>query len=109
MKIRSIAIALFLFTISKNSIAESSGLREIERIGCHLSDSTCFVEISGNPVGPESCRSTSIRWNNDSAANGKEMLSLLMAAFAAGKQVNFNIVGSCYGTYPTFSYINIYK
>lgn len=109
MKIQSIALILSLSIFSVNSIAESSGLRDINKIGCHLNDGTCFVEISGDSVGPESCKSVSVRWNQDTAASGTEMLSLLMAAFAAGKQVSFNIVESCYGTYPTFSYINIYK
>ena len=86
-----------------------SGPRDILKMGCHLNDSTCYVYVSGDPVGNDNCRSTSIRWDKQKAINGKETLSLLMMAFTSKKKVRFRIVTQCYGKYPTFSYINIIR
>jgi len=92
---------------------ESSGPRTINYIGCHKNDNTCYVTINGSPVGPATCSSTSIRWNETNDANGKAALALLTTAFIAGKQVVFYISDNvCYTNqpqYPTFSYYNIAK
>ncbi|GLQ75931.1 hypothetical protein [Vibrio penaeicida] len=98
-----------LFTLSvllmtSHFATASSGWREITQLGCHLNDGTCYATLD-TAVGPSKCRSTSIRWNKDNAASGKETLSLLMTASAAGKKVRFNVVEQCYGNYPTFNYI----
>ncbi|MBU1668731.1 hypothetical protein KKC13_09955 [bacterium] len=37
------------------SMAESTGWRKISNFGCHLVDKTCYVNIEGSAVGPESC------------------------------------------------------
>jgi hypothetical protein len=62
-------------------------------------------------VGPANCRHTSIRWNERNDPNGKSILSLLTAAFLAGKTVSFYTNDTlCYASqpeYPTFIYINI--
>ncbi|BCL73243.1 exported hypothetical protein [Vibrio nigripulchritudo MADA3029] len=89
---------------SNVALAKSSGWRDIKEIGCHLNDGTCYANLDA-AVGPAKCNSTSIRWNKDNAASGKETLSLLMTASAAGKKVRFNVVDTCYGIYPTFNYI----
>lgn len=87
-----------------------SGFRSIIEIGCHRADNTCWVEISGEPVGPVACRSISLRWNEASDANGRSLLALLSTAFAAGRFVNFHVSDSCYvlqPTAPTFDWINV--
>ncbi len=110
MKFGKHVIGILLITLPSAVFADTnSGSREIQQIGCHLNDGTCYVYIDGAAVGPSQCNNTSLRWNKDSANSGTEMLSLLMAAFAAGKKVNFRVVDTCYGSYPTFSFINIYK
>ncbi|WP_155400613.1 hypothetical protein [Vibrio nigripulchritudo] len=89
---------------SNVALAKGSGWRDIKQIGCHLNDGTCYATLD-TTVGPAQCRSSSIRWNKDTAASGKETLSLLMTASTAGKKVSFNVVDTCYGNYPTFNYI----
>lgn len=81
--------------------------KEIESIGCHLNDDTCYVIVNGDAVGPSECPSNSIRWKKDSSVSGKETLSLLTAAFMANKRVHFNITNTCIGKYPTFSYFSV--
>ena len=99
----------FLFTVSPIvAFSEATGPIEINSIGCHLDNSTCYVYVSDS-YGPAECNSSSIRWSKDNTTSGKETLSLLMTAFAAGKMVNFNITDTCYNAYPTFNYINVYK
>ena len=110
MKCKSLYV-LGVFFLSNVALAEHTGKRNINDIGCHLNDGTCYVSITGDPVGPSSCHSRSVRWNKDSHS-GKETLSLLMTAFTAGKQAGFYISDSCYSRqphFPTFRYINVYK
>nr|VFJ93504.1 MAG: hypothetical protein BECKLFY1418B_GA0070995_10472 [Candidatus Kentron sp. LFY] len=88
-----------------------TGVRNIVNMGCHNVDNTCYVTISGSSIGPPSCNSTSIRWNEKYDANGKSVLALLTAAFLGGKQVSFAISDSCYqyqNNYPTFTYFFIH-
>lgn len=104
---------LLLMLCSSVVLAEEypTGWREIEKIGCHLHDNTCYVTISGDPIGPPECNSTSLRWNETQDANGKSILALLMSAFHAGKEVSFQ-ADSCYllqPMFPTFKYINLNK
>lgn len=90
------------------SLGVGTGHKVINSMGCHLNDGTCYIYID-EEVGPPSCHRNSIRWNKDKSSSGKETLAMLLAAFSAGKKVNLNIVGECYGAYPTFNYINIYQ
>ncbi|MFY0563292.1 hypothetical protein ACN28E_05565 [Archangium lansingense] len=88
--------------------ATGTGLRTITNIGCHLNNNTCWVDISGSAVGPANCRATSIRFNI-TAPNGKNIFSLMTAAFLAGKQVSFELPDTCYvdqPIYPTLTYMN---
>ena len=104
-------LCLILLIYPFVSYSESSGARSITAIGCHKSDNTCFLSISGAPVGPANCSSTSLRWNETNDANGKAALALLTTAFMAGKLVIFYVTdNACYTyqpNYPTFSYFNI--
>ena len=110
MKTKVIFTCLFLlFTFANVDPARSNIHRHIMEIGCHLNDGTCYVTIDGEQVGPESCKSTSIRWNKETSVSGKETFSLLMTAFAAGHLVQFRVLDSCYESYPTFSYIKVIK
>ena len=87
-----------------------TGPRYIQEIGCHLTDKTCFVTISGGAVGASPCVSNSIRWRED-APNGQSILALLTSAFSDQKRVNFAVFNdSCFTPqpqYPTFWYIII--
>jgi len=100
-------VLFFGFLVSSSVFSASmSGPRKITEIGCHAGDNTCFVGVDGAVVGPASCSGVSIRWDSSSSA-GKNQLSLLMAAYMAGKSVNFYILDGCYSaqtTYPTFGY-----
>lgn len=102
----SVAIVL---CIPSRALAGGSGSRQILSVGCHVADNTCYVYVSGDPVGPANCRSTSIRWNQKADANGQSILSLLTAAYLAGKQVDFYVRDTdCYAyqpVFPTFDYI----
>lgn len=103
-------ILLTLSILATSVNAQSTGPREIKQVGCHLNDSTCYVTLDKS-VGPDSCNSTSIRWNKDHSDSGKETLSLIMAAAASGNKVSFEISDECYinqKTFPTFYYINVY-
>lgn len=80
----------------------NTGLRTITNLGCHMHDTTCWVEISGPPVGPANCRANQLRFNSNSP-NGKNLFSLMTAAFLAGKQVNFLVPdNACYQDQPSF-------
>lgn len=86
-------------------ISGGTGWRSITAFGCHLTDGTCYFDISGTAVGPEGCHKRNIRFNNLTSPNGKTWLSLIQIAIATGKQVNFNIATRCYSNqpaYPTF-------
>ena len=91
------------------SLAGYTGLRTITNVGCHLNDTTCWVEIAGPAVGPEICRNNNLRFSTNSP-NGKNILSLVTAAFLAGKQVNLNFPDTtCYADqspFPTIYWLN---
>ena len=86
-----------------------SGSRSLTHIGCHLSDGTCYVTISGNPVGPSACSHTSVRWHKESE-NSDRVFTLLTAAYMGNQKVNFRISDSCYEkqpNFPTFHHFNL--
>jgi hypothetical protein len=95
--------------INHATAATGSGYREINNMGCVLGNTTCYVYVTGEPVGPPECNSTSIRWDEQNSPGGTNTLAMLTSAFMAGKTVNFSVTDSCYGNYPTFSYFNIAK
>jgi hypothetical protein len=106
-----LVVAVFLFSTGFTN-AESTGKRQIISMGCHTHDATCYVSISGAAVGPQSCSSTSLRWNKDEAASGKETFSLLLAAFAGDKSVSFKVSDQCYvnqNSFPTFRYLSVHR
>ncbi|HIF9111852.1 TPA: hypothetical protein ACX6SN_002058 [Photobacterium damselae] len=105
MKFVFMLLFIFLSPLS-HAATGGTGWRDITEIGCHLNDGTCYVSLD-IPVGPTNCHSNSVRWNKDHSDSGKETLSLLMAASAAGKKVNFHISDSCYGAFPTFNYMSV--
>ena len=89
--------------------AASTGARNITSIGCHLGSTTCYADIDGSFVGPATCSSYSLRWDSNTT-NGKEILSLLTAAYMANKKVSFYVIDTCYTgqtMYPTFAFINL--
>ncbi|TQV76450.1 hypothetical protein FLL45_00340 [Aliikangiella marina] len=112
---KKFAIAIFLklamFT-SGNIRAQSTGNVAITNIGCHNHDDTCFVEIAGPAVGPESCKSNSIRWRRTADANGEATFSMITAAYFAGNKVRITTSGSCFSrqpNYPTIAYMSVVK
>ncbi|MGI0118313.1 hypothetical protein [Zooshikella sp. RANM57] len=106
-------LAVFLVSILFNAAVYAdmnTSWRQIQSVGCHTVDTTCFVEISGNPIGPNACRSNSFRWDRKKSPNGDASLSLLTAAFAAGYQVSLQVPDQCYQdqpNYPTFIWFNV--
>lgn len=106
------AFLLCVLYVTVASAAGLSGYRTIVDIGCHLTNNTCYAYLDGEPVGPPECQRDSIRWNEQTAPNGKSTLALLTSAFMAGKKVSFYVTDVCYEdqpAYPTFSYINVQK
>ena len=109
---KKLIIALGVLVLSNSALAMSTGWRTIERMGCHNTDGTCYVYISGGSVGHDSCTATSIRWNKEHDANGDATFVLLSAAFMSSKRVDFRLSDNCYthqAGYPTISYFNIEK
>ncbi len=105
MRFIPILLSIFFSSSSYSASTGGTGWREISEIGCHLNDGTCYVTLD-IPVGPSNCHNHSIRWNKNNSDSGKETLSLLMAASAAGKKVTFYVSDSCYdGYHPTFTYM----
>lgn len=87
----------------------SSGERTIYAVGCHRHDATCYVEITGEPVGPAACRATSVRWRR-TEANGEAAFTHLTAAFIANKKVILQVSDACYPyqtSFPTLDYWQI--
>jgi hypothetical protein len=108
-----LTLASIVLFVPEQARAGLSGPRRILAMGCHLVDNTCYVEISGDPAGPASCRSTSVRWNQKTDPNGQSILSLLTAAYLAGKSVDFYVNDTaCYAAqpvFPTFTYIMLHQ
>lgn len=105
-----LSTALVLGVIGDAS-AENTGPRTVLDIGCHLHDTTCYVTVSGTAVGPSACRATNIRWSAG-LPNGKSVLALLTAAFAAGNSVNITVDdGACFGQagFPALLYLTVMK
>lgn len=105
-------VGLVVFYSSLSS-AESSGWRELNEMGCHNVNGICYIKISGDSVGPDSCRRTSIRWDKNLDPNGDAIYSSLLAAFHSSFEVNITLVDdACFVSnpdYPTISYINVRK
>lgn len=96
--------------IPYQAMALDSGPRHITGIGCHNGDQTCFINVDGPLTGPAACKHFSIRWNVQTDPGGKNTLSLLTAAYLAGKTINLAIADTCYATqptYPTFVYVTV--
>lgn len=111
MNNKVVLIALILSTlIPGTGFAQSSGARKITSVGCHIKDNTCFVTIDGDPVGPDSCKSNSVRWNSDTNPNGKLAYSSFQAATVTKQQIYLEISTVCYidqPLYPTFLWYSI--
>ncbi|MBB5211999.1 hypothetical protein [Microbulbifer hydrolyticus] len=103
---KKILVLIALVATNFSFAGQDSGSVSISKIGCHLEDSTCYVHID-KVVGPVDCSSSSVRWDKDASKGGNAALTLLTAAYFAGKKVQFNISDSCYGKYPTFHYFNV--
>ena len=91
---------------------ESTGFSELLDIGCHKYNNICYVTISGDAAGPDTCKSNSIRWDEKNDANGKSILMLISSAFYADKKVNFNVSNTCFSGqtgFPTMIYLTVKK
>lgn len=107
--VKNSLLALPLIGASLFSQAEDvvgSQVVNIETIGCHLNDNTCYIHVD-TAVGVEGqCKDNSIRWKSD-AANGQEILSMFLAAKIANKSVRVYVTDTCFdgGSYPTFNFM----
>ena len=90
----------------------ATGPRKVVAVGCHSHDRTCYITIDGEAIGPNaSCTSNSIRWSAITDENHNEMVSLLTAAFIAGKSVSIRLEEDCFSlqpAYPTISYFTVF-
>lgn len=103
----SLVILLFLPLVT--FAAEITGPRDIEHIGCHRTDTTCYLTISGPAVGPDECQSSSIRWDIERSANGKAALTHLTSAFMGERKVTLKISNDCYSAQPLFPTFDYWK
>lgn len=107
----SILASLATLFAGPSAFAINAGSRTIEQIGCHTDGNLCFVLVSGNPAGSPSCFGTTFAWDSKSV-NGREVLSLLTAAFHSGKTVRFELGAGCSPLQvdlPTIMWINVEK
>jgi hypothetical protein len=99
--------ALLTLALPGAALATPTGLRTITDVGCHHNNEVCWVNISGAPVGPAACSNNNIRFST--AQYGKNTLSLLTAAFLAGRQVNIEVQDSaCFAgdlRFPTLNWL----
>lgn len=102
---------LTLLAVPGPAFAGYSEGRTIWQLGCQLGADICWAYLD-TAVGPPSCKSDSIRWQ-PSTTNGREMLTLLHAAFLAGKKVGFWVADDrCFSpqpAFPTFDFATVYK
>lgn len=104
-----LSAAVMALALPLPAMATSTGLRNVTDVGCHLGNEVCWVIISGAAVGPlTSCTTNNIRFSTASP-NGKNVLSLLTAAFLAGRQVSIEVQDTaCFAgdlRFPTLSWI----
>lgn len=110
IRIGVVLASLFLAVIypSAANAAGMTGPRKILAMGCHNDNSgICFVDLEGAAVGASTCSSTTVRWDAVTVSGGKIQLTLLSAAYVAGKPVNFYIPDTCFSiqpNYPTFAW-----
>ncbi|MBD1567312.1 hypothetical protein [Vibrio sp. S12_S33] len=103
-------VTSFFISFSIHAASISSGARKITSLGCHNIDNICFVQIDGDPVGPSSCKTNSVRWDIEKDPNGKSSFSLLNAAYFSGKSVVLQISEQCFkyqNNYPTFVWLTV--
>ncbi len=90
----AIAAALAVPSIVASRELERAEQRQVVRLGCRLTDATCWIVITGESVGPTDCESNTIRWLA-SNPGAREVLSLLMSAHLTQKSLNIEVEGNC--------------
>jgi|GEM_PF-3495133 len=75
--------------------AEETTDRNILSIGCQKDKGICTLQLNGDAVGGRGCLSNMLMFNAATDKNADAILSLLSAAFFAGKKVRFEISGRC--------------
>lgn len=101
---------ILLVVVNTTSFAGEDVLnRKIVDIGCHLSNDTCYVTLSGTQFGSaEKCiygPSTEFRFGSGTP-HGKRVYASLLAAFLAKKTVDAYITG-CFEGRITLEYFHI--
>lgn len=102
MKKIAFLFILFMGIIFLGSVQAASHVGGIERVGCHVNSNMCFAYID-IPITSSCASNDSFRWDITSP-NGSSTLSILLAAHAAGKKVEFYESG-CYMNFPSFAYL----
>ncbi len=107
MKIfKYLLLSALLYPLSGHS-DQNTGGRTIINMGCHnTTDGICYMNLSGDPIGPANCKSNSVRWDS-TTAGGKNQFAIMTAAYLAGKSVSLNIPDFCFSLqpgYPTFTF-----
>ncbi|MBJ8442779.1 hypothetical protein [Acinetobacter bereziniae] len=100
--------ALFLSSITY--AGENVLNRKILDIGCHMTDGTCYVTLTGEPFGAyENCpsKTTNTFRFNSSSIHGRRAYASFYGAFLSKKIVDVYIDG-CYETgSPTITYYHV--
>ncbi len=104
-------MAMSQFSFAESTAEDVTGVvyRNIEAIGCHLNDKTCYITVDEKVGLQGECFGTSVRWYSD-AINGKETFSMFLAAKMANKEIALYVKDGCFdggGNYPTFSYMSV--
>lgn len=85
--------------------------RNVTQVGCHNTNSVCYVTLNGNSFGGTlGCTQSSInqfRFDNGDTATGRTAYSSFLAAMLGGKSVIVYLDGCTSQGYPKLSYFSI--
>ena len=102
---QAIFLTITAFSIATSSLSAAEVTeRNLTSIGCQKDKGICSVQLNGDPVGNRNCASNILQFNALTDKNADAVLSLLTAAFFAGKKVRFDISEQCsqHDNAPTF-------
>ncbi len=107
LNLNKLLMYICLLFIANSAFAdEGVTSRQIVDIGCHITDGTCYVTLSGSSFGQsQTCTKPSNEFRFDgSTTHGKRAYATLYAAFLAKKSVDIVIQGC----YPGTGYLNLH-
>lgn len=93
---QAVFLTFTVFSIANTSVSAAEVTeRNLTSIACQKDKGICSVQLNGDPVGNRNCVSNVLQFNTSTDKNADAVLSLLTAAFFAGKKVRFDISEQC--------------